>query len=69
MKTTTHTYPHCKGWKKAKRLIVRNGQNHRFQGYLKEKLLAAKPLRAIFAIPKNDVETTHLEERIGSSVG
>jgi len=40
-----------------------------FYGFLKEKLLATKPCRAIFAIPKNDVETTHLKERIGSSVG
>jgi hypothetical protein len=32
-----------------------------FKAYLDEKLLATKPLRAIFAIPKNDVETTHLE--------
>jgi len=29
------------------------------QDILKEKLLAAKPHRAIFAIPKNDVQTTH----------
>ena len=40
-----------------------------FHWFLKEKLLATKPCRAIFAIPKNDVEKTHLEERIGSSVG
>jgi hypothetical protein len=32
-----------------------------FHGFLKEKLLAAKPCRAIFAIPKNDVEMTHLK--------
>jgi len=40
-----------------------------FYSFLKEKLLATKPCRAIFAIPKNGVETTHLKERIGSSVG
>jgi hypothetical protein len=32
-----------------------------FIAYLNEKLLAAKPLRAIFAIPKNDVDTAHLK--------
>jgi hypothetical protein len=32
-----------------------------FIAYLNEKLLAAKQLRAIFAIPKNDVQTAHLE--------
>jgi hypothetical protein len=37
------------------------GLNLNFHGYLKEKLLATKPCRAIFAIPKNDVETSHLE--------
>ena len=34
---------------------------------LKEKLLAAKSGGAIFAIPKNDVLTTHFKGRIGSS--
>jgi hypothetical protein len=33
----------------------------RFHKTLKEKLLATKPRQAIFAIPKNDVETAHLE--------
>ncbi|HMK20585.1 MAG TPA: hypothetical protein VK492_20430 [Chitinophagaceae bacterium] len=40
-----------------------------FHWFLKEKLLATKPCRAIFAIPKNDVEKGHLKEWIGSSVG
>jgi hypothetical protein len=36
------------------------GLNLNFHGFLKEKLLATKPCRAIFAIPKNDVEMTRL---------
>jgi hypothetical protein len=43
------------------KLYVLSGLILNFHGFLKEKLLATKPCRAIFAIPKNDVETTHLE--------
>ena len=64
-------YPHLhkKREGKASNLFVMIGSILNFYGFLKEKLLATKPCRAIFAIPKNDVKTTHLEERIGSSVG
>ena len=62
MKTTNISYPHPTGRKEAGRLIFR--KMHRaliFITFYTEKLLATKPRRAIFAIPKNDVETAHLE--------
>ena len=37
-----------------------------FHEFLKEKVLATKGVRAIFAIPKNDVETPHF--KVGSVV-
>ena len=38
-----------------------------FRWFLEEKLLATKMGGAIFAIPKNDVETPHFRRWIGSS--
>lgn len=58
------------GWKNAGRLItVLKRINQTFHWLLTEKLLATRQVKAIFAIPKNDVETPHFEGRIGSSVG
>ena len=58
------------GWTTVVRLMkVLNVSIKNFHWFLKEKLLATIQGRAIFAIPKNDVETPHFEGRIGSSVG
>ena len=58
------------GWDNVVRLIsVLNGSIRNFHWLLTEKLLATRQVKAIFAIPKNDVETPHFEGRIGSSVG
>ena|GEM_PF-5256344 len=60
----------CTGRKNVVRLItVLNGSIKNFHWLLTEKLLATRQGQAIFAIPKNDVETPHFEGRIGSSVG
>jgi hypothetical protein len=66
VKTSNKTgvgYPHLHkvGDGKSSNYNVSIGLILNFHGFLEEKLLATKPCRAIFAIPKNDVETTHLE--------
>jgi len=41
--------------------VQKTSSPHIFIDFLEEKLLATKQGRAIFAIPKNDVGTAHLE--------